>query len=93
MDEATVRHVAKLARLEISDAEAAKFAGDMTAITDYVAQLGKVNVEGVEGTVHPVSDRNVWREDKIQPSLKREQAAANAPESEQNFFKVPKVVE
>ena len=93
MDEATVRHVAKLARLEISDEEIVKFAGDMTAITEYVAQLSKVNVDGVEATVHPVADRNLWREDKVAPSLKREQATENAPDSEQNFFKVPKVVD
>lgn len=93
MDEATVRHVAHLARLELSDEEIAKFTGDMTAITEYVAQLAKVNVEGVEGTVHPVADRNLWREDKVAPSFKREQATGNAPEDEQNFFKVPKVVE
>jgi len=93
MDEATVRHVAKLARLELSDEEIARFAGDMTAITDYVAQLAKVNVEGVEGTVHPVADRNLWREDKIQPGFTREQAIINAPESEQNFFKVPPAIE
>ncbi|MBZ0137926.1 MAG: Asp-tRNA(Asn)/Glu-tRNA(Gln) amidotransferase subunit GatC [Planctomycetes bacterium] len=93
MDEATVRHVAHLARLELSDEEIAKFTGDLTAITDYVAQLAKVSVEGVEGTVHPVADRNLWREDRVIPSFKREDATGNAPDSEQNFFKVPPAIE
>jgi aspartyl-tRNA(Asn)/glutamyl-tRNA(Gln) amidotransferase subunit C len=93
MDEATVRHVAKLARLELSDEEVARFQGDLTAITEYVAQLAGVKVEGVEGTVHTFDDRNFWREDKVGDSFKREQATANAPESEQSFFKVPRVVE
>lgn len=93
MDEQTVRHVAKLARLKLSDAEIARFAGEMSAITGYIAQLAKADVAHVEATVHPVADRNLWRQDEVQPSFKREEAAANAPESEQSFFKVPPVIE
>jgi aspartyl-tRNA(Asn)/glutamyl-tRNA(Gln) amidotransferase subunit C len=93
MDEATVKHVAKLARLKLSDAEIKRFAGEMSAITGYIAQLGKVKVDGVTATVHPVADQNLWREDVAQISFKREEATSNAPDSEQNFFKVPPVME
>lgn len=93
MDEATVRHVAKLARLKLSDADVKRFAGDFAAITGYLAQLSKVPVEGVPPTVHPVADKDLWREDSAASSFTREQAVANAPQSEQNFFKVPPVME
>jgi len=93
MDEQTVRHVAKLARLTLSEAEIAKFAGDLSAITGYIAQLAKADVAGIEATVHPVADRNLWRADEAQSSFKREEATSNAPESEQSFFKVPPVME
>jgi aspartyl-tRNA(Asn)/glutamyl-tRNA(Gln) amidotransferase subunit C len=93
MDEPTVRHVANLARLRVTDADIQALAGDMQRITDYIAQLSEANVEGVEPTIHPVTDRNAWREDAAQPGLTREQAVANAPDTEQNFFKVPPVIE
>lgn len=93
MDEATVKHVAKLARLKLSDAEIKRFAIEMSAITGYIAQLAKANVEGVQATVHPVADQNLWREDASKPSFKREEATSNAPDAEQNFFKVPPVME
>jgi aspartyl-tRNA(Asn)/glutamyl-tRNA(Gln) amidotransferase subunit C len=93
MDEQTVRHVATLARLKLSAEEIARMAGEMSAITGYIDQLAKVDVAGVEATVHPVADRNLWREDAAADSFKREDATANAPDSEQNFFKVPPVIE
>lgn len=93
MDEQTVQHVAKLARLKLDDAEARRFATEMSAITGYIDQLAKVDVDGVEMTVHPVSDRNVWRVDVARASFKREEATSNAPDSEQNFFRVPPAIE
>jgi aspartyl-tRNA(Asn)/glutamyl-tRNA(Gln) amidotransferase subunit C len=93
MDEATVRHVAKLARLKLSEAEVARFAGEMSAITGYIAQLAKADVKGVAATVHPVADQNLWRKDEALPSFSREDATSNAPDSEQSFFKVPPVME
>ena len=93
MDEKTVRHVANLARLTLAEGEVARFAADLTSITDYISQLAKADTDGVEMTVHPGAIRNVWREDEQQPSLRRDEAVANAPDSEQNFFKVPPVIE
>ncbi|MEZ5992115.1 MAG: Asp-tRNA(Asn)/Glu-tRNA(Gln) amidotransferase subunit GatC [Planctomycetota bacterium] len=93
MDEQTVEHVALLARLKLSPHEIARFAGDLSAITKYIAQLSEVDVEGVPATIHPVSDRNQWRSDEVAASLTRDAATANAPESEQSFFKVPPAIE
>ncbi|MBE7491887.1 MAG: Asp-tRNA(Asn)/Glu-tRNA(Gln) amidotransferase subunit GatC [Planctomycetes bacterium] len=93
MDLKTVQHVARLARLQLTDAEAARMAADMARITEHIHALGKVDVRGVEPTVHPVAARNQWREDAVTESFTREQATQNAPESEQNFFKVPPVIE
>lgn len=93
MDETTVRHVATLARLKLSDAEIARMAQDLTRITDYITQLSRANVEAVTPTVHPVAAHDLWRADQVRPSLPRETATANAPESEQSFFKVLPVIE
>ncbi len=93
MDLTTVKQVAKLARLDLTEEEAARLAADMIRITEHIEQLGKVEVKGVEATIHPVATRNQWRPDQIAPSLPRETATGNAPESEQNFFKVPPVIE
>lgn len=93
MDEATVRHVARLARLELTDDEVRRFAADMSKITDFVSALRKVDVQGAEMTLHPVVNRNQWREDEARPGFRREDAVANAADSEQNFFKVPPVIE
>jgi aspartyl-tRNA(Asn)/glutamyl-tRNA(Gln) amidotransferase subunit C len=93
MDEQTVKYVATLARLSLDERELTRLAADLATITDYLGQLQKVDVEGVPMTVHPAADRNQWRADEAQPGFSREQAVANAPESEQNFFKVPPVIE
>jgi aspartyl-tRNA(Asn)/glutamyl-tRNA(Gln) amidotransferase subunit C len=93
MDLKTVQHVANLARLNLTVPEQERMAADMAHITEYIHALGKVDVKGVEPTVHPVAAPNQWREDAVAPSFTREQATANAPESEQNFFKVPPVIE
>jgi len=93
MDLKTVQHVAKLARLQLTGAEEQRMAADMARITDHIHALGKVDVKGIEPTVHPVASQNQWRQDAVAPSFTREQATQNAPDSEQNFFKVPPVIE
>lgn len=93
MDLKTVMHVAKLARLEVTEAEATRLAAELSKITGYIESLGKVDVSGVQATVQPVSAGGQWREDAVAPSLPREVATQGAAESEQNFFKVPPVIE
>lgn len=93
MDEHTVRHVAKLARLQLDDGEVKRMAGELAKITAYIEQLQAVNVDHVAPTVHPFFDLNAWREDEVRPSFTRAEAVSNAPEQEEGFFRVPPVIE
>lgn len=65
----------------------------MSRITDFVSALREVDVQGAEMTLHPLANRNQWRQDAAQPGFNRQDAVANAADSEQNFFKVPPVIE
>ncbi len=88
-----VENVALLSRLEFSDSELDTFTGQLDAILEYADVLNKVNVEGVQPTAHVLPIKNVMRPDVAKPSLPREEALANAPEQEDGYFKVPKIME
>lgn len=88
-----VENVALLSRLELGESDIVKFTGQLNAILDYVRLLDKVNTEGVQPTAHVLPLKNVMRADEVKPSLPREDALANAPEQEDGYFKVPKVME
>jgi aspartyl-tRNA(Asn)/glutamyl-tRNA(Gln) amidotransferase subunit C len=88
----TVRHVAKLARLELAPAEELRLTEELGAILDYVEQLGQVDVSGVEPTAHALPIRNVQREDRVTPSLSPEEVLRNAPAKEQGMFRVPRII-
>lgn len=88
----TVRHVAKLARLELAPAEELRLTEELGAILDYVEQLGQVDVSGVEPTAHALPIRNVQREDRVMPSLPPEEVLRNAPAKEQGMFRVPRII-
>ena len=88
-----VGHVAKLAKLSISDEEKEKFALQLEQILTYVDQLNELNTSGLSPTSHAILLENVFREDKVQPSLPVESALKNTPQQEKGFFKVPKVIE
>lgn len=87
-----VRHVAKLSRLRLSDAEVHHFAGQLSRVLDYISKLNELNVEGVEPMAHPFDVTNVLREDVEQPGLSVAAALANAPKQMPPFFEVPKVI-
>lgn len=93
IDVATVRHVASLARLRVSDAELAEFAGQLSAILDYFATIGEVDTEGVPPTAHPLPLTNVFRDDVPHACWPADQALASAPDSHDGFFRVPKVLD
>ena len=88
-----VEHVAKLARLQLSEEELARYQQQLGAILDYIAKLEKLDVSGAEPLVHPAESANVFREDLPSPCLPRAEALKNAPERTDDFFIVPKVVE
>lgn len=87
-----VRHVAKLARLDLPEARIDRLAGQLEAILGYVEQIQKVNMTDVEPMAHAVPMHNVFREDIVEPSLPIEKVLQNAPETDGRFFKVPKVI-
>lgn len=93
IDDAQVRKTAKLARLDLSDAEVKEFAGQLSAILDYVERMNKLNTEGVEALAHCLPISNVFREDIVKESLGTEKTLANAPQRDGSFFKVPKILE
>ncbi len=93
IDEQQVRKVAKLARLELTDAEVQEFAGQLSAILDYVERMNELKTDDVEPLAHCLPIVNVFREDTIKESLGTEAALANAPQRDGAFFKVPKILE
>lgn len=82
-----VEHVASLARIEISEVDMQKLAEQLSAILDYVAELGKAPVDSVEPILQVSGLKNIGREDKIKASLSVDQVLSNAPEKENNFIK------
>ncbi len=87
-----VRHVARLARLAISEDKLVRFAAQLEPILEYVAKIGQVDTTGVEPMAHALPIHNVLREDVARPGLSVEQVLQNAPDSDGPFFKVPKVI-
>ncbi len=87
-----VLHVARLARLNLSEEQIEAMIKNMNSILDYMEQLNEVDTSGVEPTSHVMSLTNVFREDEEAPSLPREKTFANAPESKRNAFVVPRVI-
>jgi len=93
ISEAQVAHVAQLARLALSDEEKQRLTEQLNAILTYMEQLNEVPTEGVEPTAHVLDLVNVWRDDTVRQTLSAEAALANAPETAQHFFVVPRIVE
>jgi aspartyl-tRNA(Asn)/glutamyl-tRNA(Gln) amidotransferase subunit C len=89
---ADVEKVALLARLQLSDAELDAMTGQLAQIIGYVDLLGEVNTEGVEPMAHAVEVTNVFAEDRVEPSLPREAALANAPRHNDRGYLVPAVL-
>ena len=93
IDRATVEHVARLARLALSDEERERFAEQLGRILEHAALLDKLALEGVPPTSHVLPIANVLRDDAVTPSLPRDEVLAQAPAHEAGFFRVPRVLE
>jgi aspartyl-tRNA(Asn)/glutamyl-tRNA(Gln) amidotransferase subunit C len=87
-----VLHVAKLARLRISDQDLETISGKMASILAYMDKLNEVDTTNVPATSHAIALTNAFREDDVHDHLPRENALANAPEQGQGSFVVPKVI-
>jgi aspartyl-tRNA(Asn)/glutamyl-tRNA(Gln) amidotransferase subunit C len=88
-----VQHVARLARLQLSDEELERMREQLDAILAYVDKLRELDVEGVEPTSHAVPLVDVMRDDATSPCLSQEAALANAPDRADEFFRVPRIIE
>lgn len=88
-----VEHVARLARLALSEDELASLTDDMDAILGYVEKLNELDTDHIVPTAHAVPVENAFREDCAGPSIGTEKALQNAPEASDNCFVVPKVIE
>jgi aspartyl-tRNA(Asn)/glutamyl-tRNA(Gln) amidotransferase subunit C len=88
-----VSYVARLARLELAEAEQEEFTGQLNEILRFVEKLNQLDTAGIEPTAHAIPVSNVFRADQTEPSLDSELGLANAPDRVDNFFKVPKSIE
>ena len=92
IDTKTVKHVAHLVRLGISEEEAQKFSGQFSSIIDYFNMLNEVDTENVPPASDITNNTNVLREDAARLSMSREEFLNNAPQSERGYVKVPTVL-
>ena len=88
-----VEHVAKLARLELTNEEKELYTKQLSKILDYIDQLNEVNTKGVEPMTQPIPTVNVIREDIVKKQFERSEMLKNAPHEEYGFFRVPKIGE
>jgi len=87
-----VEHIAELARLKFKDEELESFTVQLNEILAYMEQLNELDTENVEPLLHPVENSNVFRNDLMKLSIDREDALKNAPDKDEEYFKVPKVI-
>jgi aspartyl-tRNA(Asn)/glutamyl-tRNA(Gln) amidotransferase subunit C len=93
IDQELVRKVAKLSRLELTEAEVEEFTGQLSAILDYMEKMNELDTTSVEPLAHCLPISNVFREDSVKESLGTEKTLANAPQRDGEFFKVPKILD
>ena len=89
----TVRHVAKLARIAMSDAEVEAMVPELNNILSWVEQLGEVNTDGVEPLTAVIDNKLRLRDDVVDDGNIRDDVLKNAPDAQHGFFAVPKVIE
>jgi aspartyl-tRNA(Asn)/glutamyl-tRNA(Gln) amidotransferase subunit C len=89
VDREQLLHVARLARLELRDDAVERFEGQLNDILAAVSKVSELDLADVPATAHPLDVVNVWDADEPRPCLPVEEALANAPEREGDFFKVP----
>ncbi|HED06283.1 MAG TPA: Asp-tRNA(Asn)/Glu-tRNA(Gln) amidotransferase subunit GatC [Ignavibacteria bacterium] len=88
-----VEYIAELARLKFNRDEIQDFTKQLNQILEYIEKLNELNTENIEPLSHPSEGSNVFREDIVKESIKREDALRNAPDKDEEYFKVPKVIE
>lgn len=92
IDPKTVEHIAKLARLHVSEEDAKQYSAHLSNVLKYFEQISQVKTDGVEPLVTPTDFEAFWREDVSKKELTAEEIVANAPQKTGNLFTVPPVV-
>ncbi|GMU78484.1 MAG: aspartyl/glutamyl-tRNA(Asn/Gln) amidotransferase subunit C [Acidimicrobiia bacterium] len=90
---ADVEHVARLARLALTDAEVEQLTVDLAAVLGHAADVAALDLDGVPPTAHPLPLRNVLRDDVVRPALDRDEVLAAAPAAEDGRFRVPRILD
>jgi aspartyl-tRNA(Asn)/glutamyl-tRNA(Gln) amidotransferase subunit C len=88
-----IAHVARLARLRLTDEELDRYRTQLGVILEHAARVQQVDTTGLEPTSHPLGLVNVFRSDEVRPSLNREEVLEQAPAAEDGYFVVPAVLE
>lgn len=88
-----VKHVARLARLSLTEEEVELYTKQLSNILDYIDQLSEVNTNGIEPMTQPIPMVNVMREDVVKKQFERNELLKNAPQEEYGFFRVPRIGE
>jgi aspartyl-tRNA(Asn)/glutamyl-tRNA(Gln) amidotransferase subunit C len=84
-----VLHVARLARLELTEDEVTKFQGQLSQILEAVSKVRELDLSDVPPTAHPLEIANAWAEDELRPCLPLEDVFANAPDRDEDYFRTP----
>ena len=87
-----VAHVARLARLDVTEEELDQFAEQLGAVLEHAADVAALDTAGVPATAHPFPLSNVLRDDVVRPSLDRDEVLAMAPAAEDGRFRVPRIL-
>ena len=93
IDQEQVRKVAKLSRLELTESEIEEFTNQLGAILEYVEKMNELDTDNVQPLAHCLPVSNIFREDCAKESLGTEKIMANAPQRDEAFFKVPKILD
>ncbi len=88
-----INHVALLARLKLTDSEKELFSRQVAGIIKYIDKLNELDTTDIEPTAHVFPMKNIFREDELKTSLPRDKAMQNAPERNNSFYRVPKIIE
>ncbi|MBN2311979.1 MAG: Asp-tRNA(Asn)/Glu-tRNA(Gln) amidotransferase subunit GatC [Candidatus Hydrogenedentes bacterium] len=88
-----VEYVSGLAHLTLDEETKERLVGELSEILGYMEKLNELDTSNIEPTMHALEMTNVYREDKVQPSLDRETALMNAPDSDGEYFLVPKILD
>ncbi|NLR94791.1 MULTISPECIES: Asp-tRNA(Asn)/Glu-tRNA(Gln) amidotransferase subunit GatC [Flammeovirga] len=93
IDKETIEKMAHLSRLELDESSEEKMRKSMNEIVDWVAKLEEVDTEGVEPLTHMTDEQSVFRNDEAARTLSHEDGLKNAPKRDEDFFRVPKVLD